>query len=124
MGHQKKRTIIARRTAILTSIPARQATVCLHQLALRRIAARVRQGGHDVPRNDVVRRFKRGWDNFESVYRPLADSWAVYENSDRTPRLFREGGGFLSFLTPERSASNRSRRASALTHVDERGALC
>jgi len=61
------------------------------QLALRRIAARVRQGGHDVPRSDVVRRFKRGWENFESVYRPLADSWAVYENSDRTPRLLERG---------------------------------
>jgi predicted ABC-type ATPase len=60
-------------------------------LALRRIAARVRQGGHDVPRSDVVRRFKRGWENFESVYRPLADSWAVYENSDRTPRLLERG---------------------------------
>jgi len=61
------------------------------QLALRRIAARVRQGGHNVPRSDVVRRFKRGWEKFESVYRPLADSWAVYENSDRTPRLLERG---------------------------------
>jgi len=61
------------------------------QLALRRIATRVRQGGHNVPRTDVVRRFKRGWENFENVYRPLADSWAVYENSDRTPRLLDRG---------------------------------
>src|SRR5271156_6343012 len=34
-------------------------------LALRRIVARVLQGGHDVARRDVVRRFKRGWANFE-----------------------------------------------------------
>jgi predicted ABC-type ATPase len=61
------------------------------QLALRRIAARVRQGGHNVPRRDVIRRFKRGWENFEIVYRPLADSWAVYENSDRSPRLLERG---------------------------------
>ena len=61
------------------------------QLALRRIAARVRQGGHNVPRVDVIRRFKRGLENFESVYRPLADSWAVYENSDRSPRLLDRG---------------------------------
>ncbi len=61
------------------------------QLALRRIAACVRQGGHDVPRIDVIRRFKRGWENFESVYRPLADSWAVYENSGPTPRLLERG---------------------------------
>jgi predicted ABC-type ATPase len=56
-------------------------------LALRRVAARVRQGGHGVPRSDVVRRFSRGWRNFECVYRPLADSWAVYDNSEREPRL-------------------------------------
>ncbi len=31
------------------------------QLALRRIAARVKQGGHNVPRADVLRRYKRSY---------------------------------------------------------------
>jgi len=57
------------------------------RLALRRIASRVRQGGHDVPRRDVLRRFVRGWDNFDSVYRVIADHWAIYDNSDDVPRL-------------------------------------
>ena len=57
------------------------------QLALRRIASRVRQGGHNVPRVDVVRRFSRSWGNFRDVYRALADSWAVYDNSGDEPRL-------------------------------------
>jgi predicted ABC-type ATPase len=57
------------------------------QLALRRVAARVRQGGHHVLRRDVIRRFKRGWANFETVYRPMAESWAVYDNSGATPLL-------------------------------------
>jgi predicted ABC-type ATPase len=57
------------------------------QLAFRRVAARVRQGGHNVLRRDVIRRFKRGWANFETVYRPMADSWAVYDNSGATPLL-------------------------------------
>jgi len=57
------------------------------QLALRRIAARVRQGGHDVPKADVLRRFDRGQANFEQVYRSLADAWAVYDNSGPRPRL-------------------------------------
>jgi predicted ABC-type ATPase len=56
-------------------------------VALRRIAARVRQGGHHVPKRDVLRRFVRGWENFESLYRPLLDEWAVYDNSGRLPRL-------------------------------------
>lgn len=61
------------------------------QLALRRIAGRVKQGGHNVPRSDVLRRFARGWKNFETVYRPLADAWAVYDNSGETPRLLEQG---------------------------------
>jgi predicted ABC-type ATPase len=61
------------------------------QLALRRIAARVRQGGHNVPRADVLRRFTRGWLNFEKVYRPLADAWAVFDNSGAMPRLLDQG---------------------------------
>jgi predicted ABC-type ATPase len=61
------------------------------RLALRRIAARVKQGGHNVPRADVMRRFARGWHNFQTAYRPLADTWAVYDNSGTTPRLLEEG---------------------------------
>lgn len=56
-------------------------------LALRRIKARVRQGGHDVPRADVLRRFDRSWHNFQNVYRLLADEWAVYDNSGDVPQL-------------------------------------
>jgi len=57
------------------------------QIALRRIAARVKQGGHHVPERDVLRRFERGWKNFQSLYRSLADAWAVYDNSGTTPVL-------------------------------------
>ncbi len=61
------------------------------QLALQRIASRVRQGGHDIPRADVLRRFQRSWDNYHGLYRPLAHSWAVYDNSCDAPKLLEEG---------------------------------
>jgi predicted ABC-type ATPase len=61
------------------------------KIALQRVRARVRQGGHDVPRADVIRRFARGWHNFEHVYRDLADAWAVYDNSGMVPRLLERG---------------------------------
>jgi predicted ABC-type ATPase len=57
------------------------------QLALKRIAARVKQGGHDIAREDVLRRFERSWTNFDRVYRPLADAWMVYDNSGPAPIL-------------------------------------
>lgn len=56
------------------------------RLALRRIAARVKQGAN-VPRADVLRRFTRSLKNFESHYRLLADEWTVYDNSGSTPKL-------------------------------------
>lgn len=61
------------------------------RLALSRVAARVKQGGHNVARADVLRRYKRGWINFLEVYRPLADHWAIYENSEFTPKLLERG---------------------------------
>jgi len=57
------------------------------QLALRRIAARVKQGGHHVARADVLRRFDRSWNNFQSLYKPLADAWQAYDNSGERPQL-------------------------------------
>ena len=57
------------------------------RLALRRISVRVKQGGHNVPRADVIRRFHRSWNNFRNVYRLLADEWTVYDNSRSAPKL-------------------------------------
>jgi predicted ABC-type ATPase len=61
------------------------------QLALSRVAARVKQGGHDVPRADVLRRYKRGWTNFLEVYKPLADDWTLYDNSEASPKWLERG---------------------------------
>jgi predicted ABC-type ATPase len=60
------------------------------RLALRRVAARVKQGGHHVPPADVRRRFVRGWDHFQTDYRLLADAWAVYDNSGEISRLLEQ----------------------------------
>jgi len=56
------------------------------QIAFRRIAARVKQGGHNVSRTDVLRRFDRGWKNFTNVYRLQAGLWTVYDNSGDNPK--------------------------------------
>ncbi len=57
------------------------------ELAMRRIAARVKQGGHNVPPADVLRRFNRARQNFWSIYKLQADTWMVYDNSDDKPKL-------------------------------------
>jgi predicted ABC-type ATPase len=88
LGHARRIETMKRRGYHLEIIYLRLATP---RLALRRIAARVRQGGHNVPRTDVLRRFARSWQNFKTRYRPLADAWAVYDNSSRPPKLIESG---------------------------------
>ena len=62
------------------------------ELAIARVAERVRAGGHDVPSEAVKRRFVRGRRNFFELYRPLADTWRLYDASSiRGPRLVASG---------------------------------
>jgi predicted ABC-type ATPase len=56
-------------------------------LALRRVRARVLEGGHDVPEDVVRRRFDRSIRNFLVCYRPLGDSWMLFDNSGATPAI-------------------------------------
>ena len=57
------------------------------QMAIDRVAERVRQGGHHVPDDVVRRRFAAGMRNFEQVYRDAVDAWAVYDNAGDEPVL-------------------------------------
>ena len=57
------------------------------ELAIARIKDRVKEGGHDVPDEDVRRRFSRGIHNFFKLYETLFDSWTVFDNSGTKPIL-------------------------------------
>ena len=64
------------------------------ELALSRVAERVRLGGHDVSADVVRRRYDRGMRNFFDPYQPLADSWEFLDNSSALgPRLIACGQG-------------------------------
>ncbi|HEY6348136.1 MAG TPA: zeta toxin family protein [Candidatus Angelobacter sp.] len=54
-------------------------------ITLSRVKERVLKGGHDVPEVDVRRRFGRSIENFLNHYRPLADSWILFDNSKIPP---------------------------------------
>ncbi len=57
------------------------------ELAIQRIKDRVAEGGHNVPAEDVRRRFYRGINNFFNIYEPLPDSWMIFDNSMARPAL-------------------------------------
>ena len=61
------------------------------EMAVARVKARVCAGGHDIPEAVIRRRFLAGWDNFHTLYMPLADEWILYDNSDVVPRVLDKG---------------------------------
>lgn len=56
------------------------------RLSLARIASRVKRGGHGIPEKVVRRRFHKGIENFFKHYRPILDSWMLFDNSADTPQ--------------------------------------
>ncbi len=62
------------------------------ELSLQRVAARVASGGHDVPEATLRQRYPRSVRNFLTLYRPLADYWEVYDNSEPGNSLLVAGG--------------------------------
>ena len=72
------------------------------ELALARIRVRVLEGGHGVPEVVVRRRFDRSMRNFLGLYRGLADSWTMFDNSGATPSVIAfEKLGETRILEPE-----------------------
>ena len=45
-----------------------------------RIKVRVLNGGHDIPHDDIVRRFYRSKENFWNIYKDLVDEWNLFYN--------------------------------------------
>lgn len=62
------------------------------ELALQRVAERVRNGGHDIPVSTTRRRYVSGISNLFNLYSPEVDYWMLYDNS-ATPRIAVARGG-------------------------------
>jgi len=61
------------------------------ELAIARVAERVKQGGHDIPEPVIRRRFFAGRANFDSHYRSAVDAWALYDNAGVEPVMLEWG---------------------------------
>lgn len=65
------------------------------ELSIRRVAARVRKGGHDVPEATVRRRYARSISNLIHLYIPIVETvgyWRIYDNSRSVTELLAHGG--------------------------------
>jgi len=53
-------------------------------LHVERVKDRVRKGGHHIPLEDILRRYRRSLQNFQCIYRPLATTWTLICNDGNT----------------------------------------
>lgn len=51
------------------------------ELAIERVANRVTEGGHNIPKDVIIRRYERGIINLFAIYMPLVDEWMLIDNS-------------------------------------------
>jgi len=73
------------------------------EMTLRRIRKRVVEGGHAIEPEVSRRRFLKTIQNFFTIYRPLFDSWRLFENDEASPRLLAlEKGGRMVVRDPQR----------------------
>jgi len=93
-------TTLAAKTYVPFLLDAQQAGYLVHlafislrtpALAKSRVADRVADGGHDIPREDIERRFWRGLRNFFELYQPLANAWTLCDNSGRSLVVVAQG---------------------------------
>lgn len=57
------------------------------QLAIARVKDRVGKGGHNVPIEDIRRRFNRSMNKFFKEYRLLSDKWILFNNAETVPKI-------------------------------------
>ena len=54
------------------------------EMAIERVAKRVKEGGHNIPTETIIRRYWLGLQNFFNIFAPLVDSWMFFDNVDDT----------------------------------------
>lgn len=50
-------------------------------MAKERVKIRVQEGGHNIPRKVIERRYLRGINNLFDIYLPIVDGALIFDNS-------------------------------------------
>lgn len=61
------------------------------ELAISRVATRVKEGGHHIPEEVIRRRYKSGLKNFFNLFLPRVDNWLFVNNSGDNYEIIAEG---------------------------------
>jgi predicted ABC-type ATPase len=61
------------------------------ELAMKRVAERVKNGGHDITESVIRRRYWSGLNNLFKIYLPIVDYWMIADNSVSPSVVVAEG---------------------------------
>jgi len=61
------------------------------ELAISRVATRVKEGGHNIPEEVIRRRYKGGLKNFFNLFLLRVDNWLFVNNSGDRYEIIAEG---------------------------------
>lgn len=62
------------------------------ELAVKRVAERVRKGGHNIPQDIIYRRYISGIQNLFQLFMSIVDYWAIFDNSNNPRKILAIGG--------------------------------
>lgn len=60
-------------------------------VAVERVKYRVRMGGHSIPEDTIIRRYKGGLTNLFQIYQPICDDWIMVNNMYPAPIVIADG---------------------------------
>lgn len=94
------------------------------EMAVARVANRVRQGGHNILEATIRRRFEVGLRNVFRAYAPLMDAWHLYDGSELPPSAIASlAGGAVREQRPELYRMIQSRWGNCFHARSDRPAL-
>ncbi|NOR45088.1 MAG: zeta toxin [Candidatus Delongbacteria bacterium] len=76
------------------------------ELAIKRVETRVKEGGHNIPKETIIRRYKNGLKNFFQIYVQVVDKWIMVDNSDKVFHFIAEGFKKEVYVTDEKKWEN------------------
>ncbi len=80
------------------------------ELAIQRVAERVRHGGHDIPEDVIRRRYEAGINNLFNIFMPEVDYWGLYDNSENPRVQIACGGRNADTIIYEETRFNQIRK--------------
>lgn len=66
------------------------------EAAIERVAKRVSEGGHNIPRETIVRRYHLGIENFFKLFKDRVDNWTLVNNTVNPRVIIANNNGIFS----------------------------